>query len=770
MRKIAAGVSICLLALLVSAGSGTCAEGTGKIVKEIRVKNNKAISEATIVSKIKTKVGEPFNQDIINDDLKRLYAMGFFADVSVDVEDYDNGLRVNIVVAEKPVIGKINFQGNKGIASRKLEKSMQLKPGDMLDQSKLAQDVNELKNLYNKNGFQQVAITYEISPASEANTADVNITVNENVRFRIKKVSVTGNTVVKSKTLIDLMATKPAAWYLLRQGYFDEVTFEGDIEKIKRYYQDLGYLDADVKADFAYDDKTGQMVINLTVVEGKRYITGTITIQGNLIFAEADVRKKMKMKTKSPFSHSGLRADMESVREYYYGKGYMNVEIEVDRKLDPSQDVVDIVYTINAGEVVNVGRIDIKGNTKTKDVVIRRELRLYPGDRYDGDKLRRSKERLYNLGFFEDVYFDTVSTPEKNVKDLIIDVKETKTGEFAFGGGYSSIDQFLGFVQVTQRNFDILNFNNFTGAGQNLSLRASLGMVRNDYDISWTDPWIMGYPLLFGFDLFKHTHAQSASVGYAYQEDRIGGDLRVGKELLEYLRTDLTYTIEEIKIGDLIDNATQDLINEQGTNTVSSLLWSATFDTRDNVYVPKRGVKAEVIVENAGGFLGFDKTYFKNFYILSYYYTFFDKVTLEAKGRTGLANSYGDTNDVPIYARYFAGGADTIRGYRERRVGPRDPGSSEPIGGEGLIVGNLEATFPLFEKVIKGAVFYDVGNVYRRIEDYGKLEGGFKQGTGVGIRVKTPIGPLKLDAGYPLSDNNDDKKQIEWYFSMSHGF
>jgi len=758
------------LAFSFLATCAVLAQNEGKIIKDIKAKNNKAISEATILSKIKTKVGEAFNQDTINDDLKRLYALGYFNDVSVDVEDYEGGVRVNIVVEEKPAVGKITFTGNKGLSSRKLEKAMQTKPGDMLNNAKLSQDMNEIKNLYNKNGYQQVSVTYELVPNKDANSSDINVTVNESMRFRIKKVSVTGNKAVKTKTLLDLMATRPAAWYLLRQGYFDEVNFEGDIERLKRYYQDLGYLDVDIKADFSYDEKSGQMFITMTVIEGKKYITGVITIQGNLIFPEPDVRKQLKMKQGVAFSHSGLRRDMESVREFYYQKGYMNVEIEVDRKLEPAQDTVDVIYSITPGEVVYVGKVNIKGNTKTKDVVIRRELRLYPGDRYDGEKLRRSKERLYNLGFFEDVYFDTVPTGEPNVKDLELQVKETKTGEFAFGGGYSSIDQLIGFVQVTQRNFDLFNFKNFTGGGQNLAVRASLGTVRNDYDLSWTDPWIMNYPLLFGFDLYKRTHSQANNVGYAYSEDRTGGDIRLGKELLEYLRTDVTYDLERVKIGDLIDHATDDLIKEQGTNWVSSIMWSATFDTRDNIYVPKKGVFAQVIVENAGGFLGFDKTYFKNFYVASYYHTVFDTVTFEFKGRTGIATPYGDSDDVPIWARYFAGGADTIRGYRERRVGPRDLGSSEPIGGEATMLGNIEATFPVYEKLIKGAVFYDVGNVWRHIDEYGKFSGGFKQGTGVGIRVKTPIGPLKLDAGYPLSDNHDDKKQVEWYFSMSHGF
>jgi outer membrane protein insertion porin family len=231
------------------------------------------------------------------------------------------------------------------------------------------------------------------------------------------------------------------------------------------------------------------------------------------------------------------------------------------------------------------------------------------------------------------------------------------------------------------------------------------------------------------------------------------------------------YTLEDVNISDLPDDATDALIKERGENWISSMLWSATYDTRDNIYAPKRGFVGEIALENAGGFLGFDKSFVKGFLVLDYYHPLFlENVILELKGRTGLADGYGDTKDVPIYDRFYVGGAETVRGYKERKIGPRDPGSNAPLGGDAMLVGNAEITFPVYEKLIKGAVFYDIGNAWEHVRDYMKWEGGLKQGFGTGVRVKTPIGPLKLDVGYPLSDNHDDKKQLEWYFSVSHGF
>jgi outer membrane protein insertion porin family len=349
-----------------------------------------------------------------------------------------------------------------------------------------------------------------------------------------------------------------------------------------------------------------------------------------------------------------------------------------------------------------------------------------------------------------------------------VTVKEAKTGEFSFGGGYSSIDFLIGFVSVTQRNFDIVNFPTFVGGGQNLTLKAEFGMVRQNYLISWTDPWFLGCPFSFGFDLYRTSHDKKLQVGYGYEETRTGGDLRVGKEFTDNLKTDCIYRLEEIKIASVNENASSDLANEQGSKWISSVAFAPSYDTRDNVFNPTRGWFATCGAEYAGGVIGGNKDFVKFTGSASYYRSFFEKIVLELKAYTGIASAYGKTKQVPIYERFFSGGANSIRGYGERMVSPRDPGSNDPVGGEGVFVGNAEVTFPIFERLLKGAVFYDMGNTWRYKRDYGT--GHLRSGTGVGVRVKTPIGPLKLDYGWPLSANYDDKREGQFYFSVSHGF
>jgi len=480
------------------------------------------------------------------------------------------------------------------------------------------------------------------------------------------------------------------------------------------------------------------------------------------------------MKTGDPFDYEKMKADIEQVRMFYYDKGYMDAEVDLEHKYNSGTDRVDLIYNIASQDEIYVGKVNVIGNTKTKDKVVRREVRVYPGEKYDGQKLRKSKERIYNLGYFEDVYFETVPSAEKDVKDLNVTVKETKTGEFSFGGGYSSVDSFIGFAQIRQRNFDILNFPTFMGAGQDLTIRAELGSARSNYFLSWTDPWIFDLPYLFGFDVYREEHNRYGLAGWGYDETRTGGDLRLGKDITDELGTGLTYNLENVEIGDIPDDATDDLRKEVGTNLISRLTWSTVFDIRDNKFAPTKGLDTGISLQDAGGFLGGDKDFLKGWYFINFYHSIIEGVVLELKGFTGLADAYGNSDDLPIYERFFAGGAETIRGYKQRSVGPRDRGSNVALGGEATIIGNAEVTFPIFKNILKGAVFYDVGNVWGRMEDYLKTTApdndGYKQGAGVGIRVKTPIGPVKLDYGYPLNQNYDDEKTGEFYFSVSHGF
>jgi outer membrane protein insertion porin family len=774
MTKSLRSAAIAFIFILASyASSPDCysqaQEREGAQVTAVSVKNNRAISTETILSKVKTKVGDKFSQEVLNEDLKRLYATEYFTNVSIDVEDKDGGVAVTFLIEEKSVIDDIVFVGNKAFRSHKLKSMMKSKPNDMLNLSLLAQDIAEIKSFYIKKGYPLVDVKYEIDINKEENKAKITITIEEKTKVKVARIDITGNKAIKTGAIRGVLGTKPECLWLFRLGIFNEEIFQEDLEKVKMLYDDQGYLDAEVTPKMEYTKDGTALNITLEISEGKQYKVGDLTIKGNIVLPEKEIKSKIEMKSGNPFSNKMLRQDALAVRQNYYHYGYMNALVDVERTLNPATGNIDIAYNIDAKEIVYVGKIDIRGNTKTKDVVVRRELRVYPGQKFDGDKIGRSKERLYNLGLFEDISFDTEPTSDPNVQNLTVNVKETKTGQFSFGGGYSSVDFLVGFVEVEQRNFDIMNFPSFQGAGQDLVIRGEIGMVRQNYNLSWTDPWFAGMPFSLGFDLYNTTHKQRTDIGWPYNESRIGGDVRLGKELTDYLRAGVTYRLEQVDINSVVDNASQDLKNEEGRSNISSILGELTYDRRDNVFNPTRGFIINGTMASAGGFLLGDKNYIKGTGMAAIYHTFFKKFVLEVKGRGGLASPFGKTDEVPIYERFFAGGANTIRGYRERSVSPRDPGSNEPIGGEAVLMANAELTFPIYEKVLKGAIFYDVGNVWRHTSDF-SVGGNYRQGVGVGVRVKTPLGPFKLDYGYPLSDNYGDKKEGQFYFSISRGF
>ncbi|MBU0880858.1 MAG: outer membrane protein assembly factor BamA [Candidatus Omnitrophica bacterium] len=763
--RLALALGIFAILLPIISGSAVAQSAEGKTITGVKVENNKAISSEIILSKIKTASGEVFNQEIINEDLKRLYATDYFTDVSVDVREEAAGVIVIFLVEEKLVVEDIDFKGNVAFRSPKLKSMLKSKPNEMMNLAVLAQDVAEIRNFYSKKGYPFTEVRYEISVDKDTGKASVTIVIDEKTRVKVAGIDIVGNKAIKTNEIKKILSTKPA--WLFNPGIFKDEVLQEDMDRIRLIYDDIGYLDAETTPDLQYgpDGQTLKIVINIK--ENKQYMVGDIIVKGNLVLPEKEILSKITMKSGKPFSNRGLRQDSSEIKQLYYERGYMNAIQDVERNFNQSTGNIDVVFNIDGKDPVYVGMVEIRGNMKTRELVVRRELRIYPGEKFNGDKIKRSKERLYNLGYFENVAFDTEPTETPDIQNLIVTVKETKTGEFSFGGGYSSVDMLVGFVEITQRNFDIMSFPTFTGGGQNLTIKAELGMVRSDFNISWTDPWIFGMPYAFGFDAYRAAHARRNDIGWAYDETRTGGDLRLGKDFTDQIRGLLTYRLENVKISNLADDAAPELSKEVGANYISSLTFDVSYDTRDNVYVASKGFIVNGSIENAGGiFLG-NKDYVKGTGMIAYYHSFFKKIVLELKARGGMVGAYGKSDEVPIYERFFAGGANTIRGYKERRIGPR--AGDQSIGGDSIVVVNAEATFPVYEKIIKGAVFYDLGNVWAKSSDF-LVGGDYKSGAGIGIRVKTPIGPVKLDYGFPLVQNYDDEKGGEFYFSMSRGF
>jgi len=741
------------------------------LVTAIEIKGNKSISTNNIVSKMKTRIGSPYQENVISDDLKRLYLLGFFSDIKIDTEDYKDGIKVIVSVVERPIIEKIIFTGISHITMRdeKLKEELKSKETQYLDYPNLAQDLRILKKMYEKMGYSEAQIDYKVDIDKETNKAKIQFNVTEGKKIRIKDIYVEGNKAFTKKRILRLMKTKRA--WLFNAGILKEEVLKEDIERIKSFYRKEGFTDVVVDYKVKPDPKKPFLLyITLNLREGKKYLVGSVSVMGNKDIQEKDILAKLKECVPGKvFSSEALKQDVANIQGLYFDRGYISCQVQEATAVNSYTGRVDIVYHIIENEIAYVDKIKIKGNVKTKDVVIRRELRIHPGDRFDGDKLRRSKERLQNLGFFEEISYDTEDSQVPDKKNLVVEVKESKTGAFSFGGGYSTVDQFVGFVEIEQKNFDWKNFPYFTGDGQDLRFRAGFGTVSSGFDLSFTEPWLFDYPVSFGFDAYKRTHQRDEDVGYGYDEDVTGGDLRLGRDLSEYLRADLMYRYDQIDITDITETASNDLKQEYGKNTISSITPSLTFDSRDNVFDPKKGDLLTGSFEWAGSILGGTKDFWKFFGRGSHYFPLPRDSSLELRARVGMAQPYSDSERVPIYERFFAGGAYTIRGYDERGIGPIDPASQDPLGGDSMLIGNIEYTYPLFA-FMKLAAFYDIGNVWAKLSDIGS--GGLKSAVGLGVRIKTPIGPIMLDYGIPLNKapGEETKGNGRFHFSVSHGF
>mgnify|MGYP001589503083 FL=1 len=450
-------------------------------ITAIDIKGNKSISSNTIISKMKLRVGAPYQESVVSDDLKRLYLLGYFSDIKIDKEDYKGGVKILVTVEERPIIEKILFSGIKRLrkTSDKLKEELKSKETQYLDYPSLNEDAVSVKKSYEKIGYGNAKVEYDVSLDKEKNKAKVEFKITEGQRLKIKKIIISGNKSFSNRRLLKLMKTKRA--WLFNGGSIKEEVFKEDIERLNAFYKKNGFSDVELAYEIKENVRRPYLLaIEITIKEGMKYLAGNIEIKGNENIDKTQILLKLKECVPGKvFSQEALKEDISNIQSLYFDKGYIFAQVEEVASLNPATNRVDITYNITENEIAYVNRIKIRGNVKTKDIVVRRELRIKPGDRFDGEKLRRSKERLQNLGYFEEVSYDVedAQVQDPNKKDLLVDVKESKTGAFSFGGGYSSVDQFVGFMEIEQKNFDWKKFPYFTGAGQDLKLRASFGTL-----------------------------------------------------------------------------------------------------------------------------------------------------------------------------------------------------------------------------------------------------------------------------------------------------
>lgn len=729
----------------------------------VTVRGNQIVSTGTVLSKIKTKVGMPLQQDTVNEDVRTLYATGFFQDIEMEVEEKSDGYELIVNVREKPIVRSIQIQGATSFKEDKLRKELTIVEGQILDRKAVKAGVEAIRKKYTDKGFKFIDIDSKVNINEATKEASIVIQINEGEKFKISDIVFEGVNSFEPKKIKRLLKTKKKRFFT--SGVFKESEFQQDLEKVRLYYQQEGYLDVKVQPEFDYDRENKKMSIKVFVEEGTHYVTGEVRIEGNRLFPESEIWQQLDMLPGLTYSQFYLAKDLEQIRNYYADQGHIDARLVPDVQLNRESGKVDVTYKIEEGEVYFVEKVIVRGNTKTRDIVIRRELRIRPGDKFDGEKIRKSKQRLENLGFFEEVTYDTQPAVDaSNRKDLIFRVKEKRTGELSFGGGISSVDNLVGFAEISQKNFDLFNFPRFTGDGQSLSLSGRVGSISQDFNLNFTEPYLFNKPISLGTDLFN---IRRNSENTDFDEERRGGSTTISRMFRDVFRVGTGYTLERVELSDLSEDAPRTVRNFEGTNWLSRAKLFGAHDTRDNPFNPNKGHIANITTELVGSVLGGNQDFYSISTSYAKYWSIFQNHIIEFRTRLATAKEFGDSSEVPIFDRYYAGGLGTVRGYNFRRVGPIESGDA--IGGQTLGIINLEYTFPVPKlEQFRGALFVDAGQVDS--DSYNLDTGKAAVSVGPGIKVKTPIGPVAFYYGYPIANRDTENKNGRFEFSLSRGF
>lgn len=745
-----------------STGQSQTAPERPNVILEVRVKGNQIISTATILNQMKAHKGNPLVQNDVNEDLKRLYKTGYFRDIRMEVEEEKEGYRLVVIVDEKPIIRQIVINGFSSFKENDLRKELKILEGQILDEKILKEGVEAIRKKYRSKGFKFIEVESESDVNEKTKEATILVHILEGEKYKIQEVRLEGVQAFKQKKIRKIMKTKKDTW--ITSGVFNEEKFQKDLDRIQLFYQQEGYLDVKVAPNFEYNRENRKIRITVQVEEGTHYVTGEIKIEGAQLFPESEIWQSLEMLPGTTYSQYYLTNDMDRIRKYYFERGYVDARIVPDVKLNRDTGKVDVTYRIHEGDLYFVDKVVVRGNTKTKDIVIRRELRIRPGDRIDGEKIQKSLQRLENLDFFEETTYDMEPGSASNRKDLIFRVKEKRTGELSFGGGISSIDNFVGFAEISQKNFDLFRFPRFTGAGQSLSVKARVGTISQNYELSFVEPYLLGRKISLGVDAFDR---RQDNKNVDFNEDRLGFGITLAKALSDTLRLGTGYTLERVKLGDISSDAPKAVTDFAGSTLLSRVRFFQSWDTRNSVFNPTKGLLLSFEEELVGTFLGGEESFYTLQTNFTQYWTLFKKHVIEFRFRLGTSQELGGSDTVPVFDRFFAGGLGTVRGFNYRRVGPIESGDA--VGGKTLALTGLEYTFPIpYLDIIKAAAFVDVGQVNE--DSYGISFGDFAISVGPGIKIKTPVGPLAFYYGLPIANRDTKNRNGRFEFSLSHGF
>jgi len=705
-------------------------------ITDIQIYGNESVATSTIFSVIKTQIGDKYDPIKVDNDLKAIYNLGYFSDIKVDLKKEEKGVKLVFMVKEKLTVSKIKFEGIKGLKEEDLKKEVTLKIGAPFSHAALQESIDKITNFAKDNGYYFAKVNYKIEDEGKI----VTFLIDEGRKVKIKEINLFGNKAFSTFKLKWKMSTSTGDFY-------KEKELQEDIEKLLFFYETNGYPMITIqKPQVFYDKEKDGIIINITISEGDIFRIEEITFSGNTIFATKELNEMVKTKLGDVYNVKSIALDRNNIKDAYYGKGYVTASIIPYPEFNSKKRTVKINFKIKEGSKSYIEKIVISGNTKTKNNVILRELLFKEGDMFEGEKINQSRQKLINLGFFEQVKFDILPGSEGNKKILHIEVKEGKTGNLIFSAAYGNKPGLFGTIEFTK--------NNLYGKGYSAYIKSEFGKRLLDYEIGFTNPWFRDTPTSVGFDIW-HTIEQEDE----YTNKRTGGAIRIGKSVGVYNDIYFKYKYDKTAMLNVKKDAPEsikDWVDKWGENryvvssSIAIRLVRNTKKGEEILFHPTSGYKVELSNEFAGGFLGGDIDFYKPTFEGSWYIPSWWKFVLALHTKLGLVTNLAKHKEIPDYEKFRIGGPYSVRGYSDRSIHPASG------GGNSMLIGNAEYRFPIAEGLF-GCLFTDLGNSWEKTSDITSFR-ELKYGVGFGIRFKSPIGPIRLDYAWGLTETPGHQK------------
>lgn len=750
------------------------AQSAGPIVRDIVVEyvGAPSLSKERVLANLATKVGMPYSERAAEQDIRALYATGGVSNVRMFAEPLGDGVKVTVLLQGRPVIDEIVIEGAEQISMNRVRREIGTKVGDVVNEQQIEDDRQKILKLYEDRNFAEVDVQYRVQELPQNNRVRVVFAITEGPKLIVKRITFVGNDSVLARDLRKVMKTKPQDFltFFTKSGRLTPTQVEEDRAAIRTLYQNRGFADVEVGEIQTQPLDGGGVELIVTIVEGIQYRVQNVKLEGVNIAPQDEVFARMGMLGGQLFTPKGMGDDLKALRDFYGAKGYVDM-VAMPEVLPAGPGAVDLTYRIDEGVQSYVNLVNIQGNTRTQDRVIRRELAVKPGEVFDTTLVDVSRKRLENLNYFSRVDTAPTDTIVPGRKDLNVIVEEKRTGAFNFGVGFSTTDSLLGFAELQQSNFDLFNWPSFVGGGQRFRIRGQYGLQRQDFIVSLTEPWFLGQKLAVGIEGY---YRNANFLSTVYDQANYGVAFQARKQIWRALAARAEYRIEGIRIYDVdTDEVGPEIEESEGTYTRSAVSGAFVWDTRDSLFLTRKGEVIEFGGFLAGGFLGGDvQAYGINLEAAKYFPLPWDLIFL-VKGQISVVDGWGGSQDsseygqgVPIFDRLYLGGANNMRGFNFREVGPVDE-FDNPIGGNSLAYLTFELTFPIVTRV-RGAVFSDMGFVNTDAYDFSTSSANVD--IGIGLRLDLPIGPIRIDYGYPVIYDSFNGPPGKFNFNIGYQF